>query len=45
MDPAKNTEEHRMDKEFKLTTLSLKNKTTVFVLTFIIVLLGVLRSL
>ncbi len=35
------TQEKKIDKQFKLTTLSLKNRTTVFVLTAIIVLFGV----
>jgi len=37
----KNNIDKKINKEFGLTTLSLNNRTTVFVLTFLIVILGV----
>ncbi|MGK7390410.1 MAG: efflux RND transporter permease subunit [Candidatus Cyclobacteriaceae bacterium M2_1C_046] len=34
--------QQKIDKEFKLTTVSLKNRTTVYFLTFLIVVVGIL---
>ncbi|MDN5202616.1 efflux RND transporter permease subunit [Fulvivirgaceae bacterium BMA10] len=36
-----NTKGKKIEKEFRLTTLSVTNKTTVFVLTFLIIILGI----
>ena len=38
----KEKKRQQVSKEFRLTTLSLKNKTTIFVLTFILIVLGVI---